>query len=42
MISIICICNQRKVYNQFLKKSLDRQHQCSYELLVIDNSNHQY
>lgn len=42
MISIICLCNNKKVYNQYLKNSLANQRNCSYELLLIDNKNNKY
>ncbi|MFQ9923488.1 MAG: glycosyltransferase [Beduini sp.] len=42
MISIICICNNRKVYNEYLAKSLSKQHSCSYEILRIDNQGNRY
>lgn len=42
MISIICICNHRKVYNECLLPSLQRQRNCSYELLMINNKNNRY
>lgn len=42
MISIICICNNRRMYNDILAKSLARQHECSYEILRIDNQNNRY
>lgn len=42
MISIICICNNRKVYNRYLAKSLATQRACSYELLRIDNQGNRY
>lgn len=42
MISIICISNNKRVYNDYLAKSLFTQRSCSYEILRVDNQNNQY
>lgn len=41
MISVICVSNNMNVLNEMLKKSLQNQSE-SYELVVLENSNHEY
>lgn len=42
MISIICVCNNRRMYNTYLLPSLNKQRNCSYEIIRIDNSENRY
>lgn len=40
MISIICACNNEKILNEMLNKSLKKQNYKDYELIVIDAQKH--
>ena len=42
MISIISVVNNEEVFQTYLKKSLDQQTGIMYELIKVDNTNHQY
>lgn len=42
MISVVCILNDLRTYNQCLLASIKKQKECSYELIKIDNTKKQY
>lgn len=42
MISLITIVNNEKVYQTYLKQSLEKQTGILYELIKVDNTKHQY
>lgn len=42
MISIICICNNRRMYNNYLLPSLAKQRNCNYEIIRIDNEKNEF
>lgn len=42
MISVICVLNDLRTYNQCLLASIKKQKECSYELIKIDNTKKKY
>lgn len=42
MISIISVVNNEDIFETYLKKSLEKQTGIIYELIKVDNTNHQY
>lgn len=41
-VSIVCCYNNKQMYNEWLLSSLQRQQECEYELIGIDNSNKRF
>lgn len=42
MISVISVINKLSVYNKNLKVSLERQENCDYEIVIVDNEGDKY
>lgn len=41
-LSILCVYNNKKKLNHFLISSLSKQLECTYQLILVDNTNNQY
>jgi hypothetical protein len=42
MLSVVCVYNNTEIYKKYLKKSLDMQENCDFELIEIDNNRSNY
>ena len=42
MISVICVYNKKDIVENYLKKSIEQQNDCEYELIFIDNRKQTY
>ena len=42
MISIICMCQNKRLYNTYLATSLKKQKNCAYEFLIIEQVDKHY